>query len=425
MDPERAKNKIDLRIFSSDILKNILTVSYNSLAIAILTLVFHLIMSRKLGPGDYGTLVTLLSINSIVLLSLSAVGFVVARFISYYRTREQYDNMKFLAQWAFMFFLMLGLAGFLINIILSQFIADFLNIDHNLIILFGIIIWISFLMPIIDGILRGLQEFRYLGRYKLADAMLKLITAAIIVYIGFGLKSVIAALILSSIIILIISVYILKRIYITKPHRIKLKEIYKFTVPVFISMICLAALSNIDLVLVKHFFDEIKTGNFAAAGILAKLVFGIALGSAGVLFPKIVEYYSNGRNDEVRKNLQDTLKIVITPGIIITLLFVLFPSLITNLFFGRQYDIDKLLPLYSIALFFLSICAIFIIYNLAVKKYAFIPIIVAFSGILTYQIIIAHKSLMSVIWALFAVDFILLVFFAFYNKEELITFFSS
>jgi O-antigen/teichoic acid export membrane protein len=425
MDPERSKTKIEFKIFSSDILKSILTVSYNSIAIALITLIFHLVMSRKLGPEQYGILGTLMSINTIVLISLSAVGFVISRFITYYKTREQYDNMKFLANWAFIFFFFIGAAASLVNVMFSKIIASYLYIDdYNLITIFGIIVWISFLMPIIDGILRGLQEFKYLGRYKLTDALLRLIIAGIMVWIGLKIRSVITAMIISGLVTLLLAAFILKKVYITRPHRIKLMEIYKFTFPVVITMVCLAALSNIDLVLVKHFFNESTAGNFAAAGILAKIVFVIALGSAGVLFPKIVEYYSNGKNDEIRKDLNNTLKIVLLPGLLITLLFVLFPQAISGWLFGRQYDFHQILPIYSIALFFLSIAAILCLYDLAIKKYAFIPIVMAAAALLIYQINVLHSSLNNIVWILLVVDFILLAFSVFYNKEELATFFS-
>lgn len=425
MDPERNRKKIEFKIFSSDILKSILTVSYNSIAIAVINLIFHLVMSRKLGPEEYGILGTLLSINTIVLISLSAIGFVITRFISYYKTREQYDNMKFLANWAFIFFFFIGVAAFLVNIMFSRIISIYLHIDdYNLIMIFGIIMWLSFLMPIIDGILRGLQEFKYLGRYKLADALLRLIIAGIMVWIGLKVKSVLMAIILSGIITLLIAAFTLKRIYITRPHRIKLDEIYKFTIPVFITMICLAILSNVDLMLVKHFFDDSITGNFAAAGILAKIVFAIALGSAGVLFPKIVEYYSNGKNDEIKKDLNNTLKIVLVPGLLITLALAIFPGIISGWLFGKQYDFHSILPIYSIALFFLSIVTIMCLYDLAMKKYAFIPIVMAAAALIIYNISVLHNSLNNIVWILFVVDFILLAFSIFYNKEELATFFS-
>jgi len=425
MDPERAKRKIlNTEIFSSALLKNILTVSYNSIIIALVNLAFHLVMIRRLGPEDYGILETLLTINSIVLIAVSAVGFVITRFVSYYRTRQQYDNMKFLANWAFIFFFFIGCATFLINMIMSRMLADYLHIvDYSIIMIFGIIIWISFLMPIIDGILRGLQEFTYLGRYKIGESLLRAVFASVLVLIGFKVRSVLGAIIAASVITLISAAYILKRIYISKPHRIKLSEIYKFTIPVFITMICLAIISNIDLVLVKHFFDDTTTGYYAAAGMLAKIVFSIALGSSGVLFPKIVEYYSNGEEEEIIESLHNTINIVLIPGFIITIILALFPEAITRFFFGTQYDIGWMLSIYVIAMFFLSVAVIFTIYNLAMKRYTYIPILVIAACVIIYQISQVHNTLYDILWTLFIVDAVLMLMFMVYNWKEIYLYF--
>ena len=425
MDPERVKRKLlNKEMFSSNLLKNILTVSYNSLMIALVNLVFHLIMIRKLGPEDYGILETLLTINSIVLISVSAVGFVITRFVSYYRTRQQYDNMKFLANWAFIFFFLIGCAALFINMVLSRMLADYLHItDYSIIMIFGIIVWISFLMPIIDGILRGLQEFKYFGRYKITESVLRAVFASVLVLVGFKVRSILGAIIAASIITLISAAYILRKIYISRPHKIKLSEIYKFTIPVFITMICLAIISNIDLVLVKHFFNDTTTGYYAAAGMLAKIVFSLALGSSGVLFPKIVEYYSNGEEEKILESLHNTINIVLIPGFIITAIIALFPRAITRLFFGTQYDIGWMLSIFAVAMFFLSVAVIFTIYNLAMKKYTYIPILIIASIIIVYRISQVHATLYDVLWTLFLVDGALMIMFIFYNWKEIYLYF--
>lgn len=427
MDPERLKKKLpNPEIYSSNILKNILTVSYNSIIIALINLAFHLVMIRRLGPEDYGILETLLTINSIIFIAVSAVGFVVARFVSYYRTRQQFDNMKFLANWAFIFFFFIGLAAFFTNIIFSRMLADYLHIEElGIIMLFGVVVWISFLMPIIDGILRGLQEFKHLGRYKLVDALLRAIATSIIVFIGLGLKSVIVTIVIVSIIILVSTAYLIKKVYINNPHRIKLSEIYIFALPVFITMICLAILSNIDLILVKHFFDDKTTGFYAAAGMLAKIVFGLALGSSGVMFPKIVEQYSNGEEKEMVKSLHNTINIVLVPGLIITGIIALFPRAITKFFFGTQYDIGSLLSIFSIALFFLAIAVIFTIYNLAVKRYSYMLILIVAAVVLIHQISVMHETLYNVVWTLFVINTAIMLMFLFYNRKEIMLYFNK
>lgn len=416
---EKEKNFFK-NINSENLLKNIWQVSINSILVAITNLIFHIVMSRTLGPEQYGELETLLTINSIILISLSAVCFIVARFVAYYRTRQQFDKMKFLANWAFIFFLLIGMAGFIITIMISRIAASFLNIeDSAILMIFGFMVWISFLMLIIEGILRGLQEFSYIGKYKLLDAMMRLIIGSIMLYLGFRIKSIITGLVVSGVITLLFTTYILKRIYINRPYKIEMKEIYEFALPVFLACISFASLSNIDLVLVRHFFDPKTTGYYAAAAMLAKILLGIAFGSAGVMFPKIVEDYSNGNMKKSIKTLKNTLKIMLFVGIIITLLLAFYPHEISRAFFGVKYDIGNMLSIFVFATFFLSIVSILMMYDLAVKKYAFIMVFIVAAFIEIYQLVHLHLTVFNIVWTLLVINAILLIYMIIYNRRVL------
>ena len=427
MDPDIKKIKRfrekERRFFreinSENLLKNILQIGSNALIVAVVNMAFQLLMSRKLGPVLYGELQTLLMINTALLITVSAVGFVVARFVTYYKSRQQYDMMKFLANWSFIFFCMIGLAGFILNIILSGIMAEFLYIDIFLIQLFGLLIWISFMVPIIEGILRGLQEFKFVGRYRLLDASLKLLLSGIMVFLGFKLDGVLAGLVVASTITIFFSGYILRKIYISKPHRINLKEIYKFTVPMFVACLSFSIMASADMILVKHFFPGEMAGFYAAAGILAKVVLGLAFGSAGVMFPKVVEEYSNGNSKEAVKILRNTLKINFIPGIIITLVFALFPTYISRIVFGPQYNIDYMLSIYVVAMLFLSFSVVLLMYNLATKRYSFINVFVIAAIVTVYQIVSFHATIYAVVWALLVINGMLAGFMTWYNKKEL------
>jgi O-antigen/teichoic acid export membrane protein len=105
---------------SRRLLGDLRDVSLNSIIIALLSLLFHLVLSRKLGPVQYGELDTILTINMIILISVAAVSFIIARFVSYYKTRQQYDQMKYLVYWAFTLFLIAGVLSCTATIIFSK-----------------------------------------------------------------------------------------------------------------------------------------------------------------------------------------------------------------------------------------------------------------------------------------------------------------
>ncbi len=426
MDPDqRRKSKGKLKdkfkkINSEGLLSNIASVGLNGVFVSLIVVIFHFIMSRKLGPEQYGELSTLLTISSLILMALSAICFIIARFITYYKTRQQYEKMKYLANWAFVFFFFIGLIAFFTTYIFSKNIANFLAMpDNSIIMFFGFVIWISFMTPIIEGILRGLQEYSFMGRYKLAEWFFRVLIASTLVFLGFKLKSIIISLIIGSIIVMIFAGYKLKHIYINKPYKTSLKEVYKFAFPVFFACLFFAILANIDLILVKHFFDATIAGYFAAAGLLAKISLGIAFGSAGVMFPKIVEHFSNGENKKMNDLLKNTLKLAVIAGAIATTIISIFPHQIAQLIFGNQYNINGMLSIYVFAMFFLSISAILMMYELAVKRYEFIMIFLIAAGFEIYQITMHHIDLYQIVWTLFFVNLIVTLFMLFQNRKAI------
>lgn len=426
MDPDqRRKSKIKLKdkfknINSEGLITNIVNVGLNGVFVSLIIAIFHFIMSRKLGPEQYGELSTLLTISSLILMTLSAICFIIARFITYYKTRQQYEKMKYLANWAFIFFFFIGLIAFIVTYTFSKNIANFLAIpDNSIIKIFGFVIWISFMTPIIEGILRGLQKYSFMTKYKLSEWFLRVLIASILIFLGFKIKSIIISLILGSMIVIVFAGYKLKHIYINKPYKTSLKEVYKFAFPVFLACLFFAILANVDLILVKHFFSATAAGYYAAASLLAKLSLGMAFGSAGVMFPKIVEHFSNGENKKMNELLKNTLKITLIVGAAITIITAIFPHQIAYLLFGNQYNINGILSIYVFAMFFLSISAILMMYELAVKRYEFIFIFLMAALFEIYQISMHHVDLYQIVWTLFFVNLFVTLFMLFQNRKAI------
>ncbi|MFA5796693.1 MAG: oligosaccharide flippase family protein [Candidatus Woesearchaeota archaeon] len=407
------------KINSQDLLKNVWQVGYAAIIIAVLNIFFQFFISRTLGPVQYGEIETLITINSILLVALAAIAFIVTRFVSLYKTREQYDKMRFLANWAFGFFFLIGFFIFMMTVMFSKVIAAFLNIsDYHIIIVFGLLVWVSFMIPIIEGILRGLQDFKDMGKYKVIESIFRTVLAVGVLLIGLRIKSVLFALALGSLLAILLSTKILKSHYIAKANKFDLIEIYKFTVPVFIACLLIAVLSNIDLVLVKHLFPSQIAGFFAAASMLAKIAFGIAFGIAGVMFPKIVEDYSTGNERAAHLIFRHSLEMVIASGTLITLVIAVFPNFIGHLIFGKEYIIPAILGVYALALFFLSVASVYVLYDLAIKKYFFIPILLLATIIEIIVIMTFAVDVADIIWTLFVINSFILLFMICYNWKD-------
>ncbi len=426
MDPERrgAKDKKGIHgminaINTQDLLQNVEQVGFASTIISVLNIVFQIIISRTLGPEGYGEIETLLTINSIILVALAAIALIVTRFISFYKTREQYDKMRFLANWAFTFFFLMGMAFFVITVLCSRIIAEFLNIpDYQVIIVFGLLIWISFMVPIIEGILRGLQNFKQWGVYKVTEATLRVALAILALIIGLRIRSILLAMTVGSLFAIFLSIKVLRSHYIAKASRFDLQEIYAFIFPVFVACLFIALLSNMDLILVKHIFTAQEAGFFAAAGMIAKIVFGIAFAVGTVMFPKIIADYGNGDNRAALAVFRNSLKVVVLSAGAITLAVAVFHKEVTHLMFGSAYAVMANLGVYALALFLLATVSVYMMYDLAVKKYWFIAVFLIAAIVEASLILLFATSAQYVIWTLFGTNLVLLLFMIAYNWKE-------
>ncbi len=68
------------------------------------------------------------------------------------------------------------------------------------------------------------------------------------------------------------------------------------TFPVLIMLISLTSIFNIDVLLVKHFFDSINAGYYAALSLLGKMIFFGSWSVSMVMFSKVSEAYALNKN---------------------------------------------------------------------------------------------------------------------------------
>src|SRR3989344_5810252 len=78
------------------LLKHIILISFTSVISAILTVLFKMYMARKLGPGAYGELISLIAILFILLTGFSAAHITLAKFFSDFRSKRKYGKMSYL-----------------------------------------------------------------------------------------------------------------------------------------------------------------------------------------------------------------------------------------------------------------------------------------------------------------------------------------
>ena len=118
---------------------------------------------------------------------------------------------------------------------------------------------------------------------------------------------------------------------------------------------------NFHVFMVKYFFPAEKAGFFAAAVLIANIIFSISVTIVNASFPKICELHSNGKNSGslLRSGLKYSL---LSSGVLVSAFF-LFPRFLGRVFFGPEYQIHAILGILGLGAAFLALTNLILMYN--------------------------------------------------------------
>lgn len=156
-------------------------------------------------------------------------------------------------------------------------------------------------------------------------------------------------------------------------------------------------LTNVDVVLVKHFFKPVEAGYYSAAALIGKAVLFLPGAIAMVMFPKSSELYAQNRDSfpVLKKSLFYVCLIAGAAAIIC----LLFPSVIIWLFLGTKYTASApLVGRFAIAMTLFGLTNILFLYGLSIHKFGFLYLLGIFTMAQIIAIILFHSNLSQVIW---------------------------
>ena len=318
---------------------------------------FHIFMSRALGPGDYGILASLSSLFLILSVPIGTIQTTVAKYTSHFKALENYIRISQLFSTSLKKLFLIGIVSFLIFIGFSKYIASFLQTPSLLpIIIIGTCLPVSFILPLIWGELQGLQEFNYLGSNIVLQAFSKLALGILLVYLGWRVNGALLGYVLSPLIAFSFAIIYLLHIFQRQKNaensqetfqdskhfqkldstieysskdsfpkeilnfsekQIGLPNIFIYSLPVALTILCFTLLTNGDVLLVKHFFVPYQAGYYSAASIVAKIIIYLPGAIGIVMFPKTSELYALNQDSlgVLKKSLLYT--VIICGGILI------------------------------------------------------------------------------------------------------------
>ena len=330
-----------------------------------LNFLFHVLISRLLGPSHYGALGAVLNVISVLAVPLGAVQLAVTRAVAPGRGNGGMSLRSLTVKT-----MLWGTGAMAVVWLLSPLIDGFLNLQSPLANLtIGVWVPLAVVAAVLQGVLLGELRFAPVAVATfLGGGALRLVSGALLVVMGFGLEGAVAATVIGQVFTTAALVLVARREVFTTglgTIRISLRD-------AVLSIAALAGyttLTGIDVFLARHFLPPVAAGRYAAASIGGHIALFLPGAIATVAFPRLV---SAGRTGiSVGKTLSETLGLVTAIALAAFAVLAGLPGLVVELLFGPEYaSAASIVGIVALTSVFLSIIGLLTYFHIARRSIA-------------------------------------------------------
>lgn len=329
-------------ITTSYLLQSSAIVLGGSLAASILQYLFTIVMARLLSPESFGSLASLLSWITILVFPAGVISMHVARQTAIYLAQDEKLRLIKLYRRNNLISLA-GIASVITAILFAKSFKFFPAAwPFSYFLLTVIIIGFALLSAVNDGLLHGSQYFIRLSLLAFIGALFKFFLSGILVANGYEVFGVAIALAASGAITYIFSFWLARRVL----HSIVVRpseqiEVLPSTnvhyIPyIFAALFLLLLLSNIDVILAKHWLEADAAGYYAILATAGKVIVFGTMSISGVAFPSAAQTAATGSGQE-KRILKTSLSTVMAIDIVAVIFYIFWPKQIITIVFGTGY----------------------------------------------------------------------------------------
>jgi O-antigen/teichoic acid export membrane protein len=371
---------------------------------------YQIYIGRALGPEGYGAFGSLFAIVYFAAVFSSTVQAGAAWLVSRSIAMGGKNDVTSILHGLIIRSSALGILGFLAFSLSSPYISDFLQISSiDEVVVLGTVFLFSFLLPATSGVLQGMQRFNSLALVNILTFAPKLAFGVLLVSLGYGISGALGGLTLGMAVAFIISLAPLRSCLVGRVgiSRYDFRELYVYSMPTMLVMICLTVPSNLDVIMAKHFFNGHEAGLYTAASVLGKAVLFVSSAIYMVMFPKVSEMKAVG-GDTLRLLNVCLIYTALLSGTAAVVLAI-SPGLV-GLIFGSSYiDASTVMQSYSAAMFFLSLIWAIAYYCLAIDDHRYAYLLISSTLLEAGLLSMARSSTLQMAHLMAAVNLFLFI----------------
>jgi len=299
---------------------------------------------------------------------------------------------------------LVGVAAWIVVVAMSGAIELLIGTDNRAsIIWLGGAVAVAFLAPFTKALLTGLRTFLLLGASNLVDGALRASFGVGLVALGFGVAGGIAASALSGLfgvlIVVLAAPYIVRATTETPAESKEAEGERSSHVLVGLLSLSLAILMNVDILVVRHFFDDGSASLYAASALVGRIVLFASAPAALVVLPHIIRHVAAGEPLTRTLAVTGAFTILISGGT--ALIIVIAPSLVFQIIFADRYaPIPSLVWAYTLAGSLLAVLTLLTYFHIGAGTLRVWVVLVPLSVACAVTLWLRHDSLSSVAWTL-------------------------
>lgn len=355
---------------------------------------YNIGVAHLLGPGDFSqaaAAVTLLMLASCINLAYQLVtAKLIAKTIVPGERAAVYQSLLHRA-----WLTGLLLAAFFVGA--SRWIAEYLRMPSpTLVVILGLGMLFYIPLGVRRGGMQGTCLFLRLSLNLAAEAFVKLIAAVVLVLGGTGILGAVGAISLS-----VFAAFLLPTgdRDLRQPSAHYRPRSFLEGIQAIIFFIGQVIISNIDILMVKHYFSPSDAGIYAAVALVGRLLYFATWSVTSAMFPVSA---GNPAEGESRRVLIVPLLFVAGLSTVFVVFLASFPGLVMRTLFGSGFHrvgvgVEQLLAMNAVATAVYAVCVVLITYEMSrrIANTGWLQLVVSLFIVLGVSVF--HASLMQVI----------------------------
>jgi O-antigen/teichoic acid export membrane protein len=295
--------------------------------------VFHVALSRLVGPGSYGIMNSLISILALLAVPLGALQIAVTQaVVSSEKKGEPYSIHAMIRQ------TLLGSFVAALLVFASAPFTDYYLGIKSVIPMLLISSWVPLaaLSALLQGALLGEYRFRPVAFATfVGTGIVRLVLGVAMVWWGWGVNGAIFATVVSQALTALSLAYSAGKRLSLQPRHVPIRATLRDVILSVVATAGCTMLITIDTFLSRHFLHSIAAGQYAAAVLASHSLIFVTAALATIIFPHLAE--GEGVTSVSRRMFRQGVWLAVIFSVLTCVVMVGLPHLVIRILFGKHY----------------------------------------------------------------------------------------